>query len=304
MYNAHVPPMTATYSMYSTSGVIMQPQGPPQGGIYATMSSAMPYQTFPQGTPFIITTQSVMFRDMPVQCTCPNCHHVIVTRIQKTSGLLPWLICCVVFLFVGALGCCLIPFCIDGLKVSVHLFNNDRTNTLLDLQDTEHYCPQCATLLGSHRRLWFNLVRWKQQSYFIELCIFSLHTFRWNSIKNCNRRLNCRKKGLAAGDARSTAVSSCPSTHPPAVERERDLCLGHALVLRDDRRWEATWSEESHLHWPNENVVAFCRSSSRSATNCECTADHRRSRNEKDSSPVDERNPLGSIRADWREKSE
>jgi lipopolysaccharide-induced tumor necrosis factor-alpha factor len=124
---APAPPVTTVYSMYSTSGMVMQPQGPP-GGSYTTTSSAMPYQTFPTGSSLVITTQSKIFGDVPLQCTCPNCHHTIVTRIEKSSGALPWLICCVIFFFVGALGCCLIPFCIDGLKVSVDLLDVDRTN--------------------------------------------------------------------------------------------------------------------------------------------------------------------------------
>ena len=58
-----------------------------------------------------------MYGNMPVQCTCPQCHQTIVTRVERKSGLLPWLICGGIAFFGGIFGCCLIPFCIDGLKV-------------------------------------------------------------------------------------------------------------------------------------------------------------------------------------------
>ncbi|CAF1283821.1 unnamed protein product [Rotaria sordida] len=133
-YGSQIPSIPTTYSMYSASATgFLQPSAPI--GMYPTSVMGLPPQAPPIGTSMLIATQSLMFGDMPVQCTCPHCYQIIVTRVEKREGLLPWLICGGILLMGGWLGCCLIPFCIDSLK------------------DTEHYCPHCAALLGSQRRL-------------------------------------------------------------------------------------------------------------------------------------------------------
>lgn len=91
-----MPPMC----MYSSNTMNSQPQGPPIG------------------THMLITTRGVLYGDIPIQCTCPNCYQPIVTRIEKNTGLITWLICGGIILVGGWLGCCLIPFCVDSLKVS------------------------------------------------------------------------------------------------------------------------------------------------------------------------------------------
>ena len=55
--------------------------------------------------------------DYPVQCTCPHCKQTVVTRIEKQSGLLTWLLIGILLLIGCWLGCCLIPLCVDGCKV-------------------------------------------------------------------------------------------------------------------------------------------------------------------------------------------
>jgi lipopolysaccharide-induced tumor necrosis factor-alpha factor len=60
----------------------------------------------------------MMYGDMPVQCTCPQCRQTIITRIEKKNGVLPWLLCGGIAFFGGFCGCCLMPFCIDSIKVS------------------------------------------------------------------------------------------------------------------------------------------------------------------------------------------
>lgn len=53
----------------------------------------------------------------PEPYVCPYCHQSIVTRIEKTNGAMVWLASIGLCLFGFILGCCLIPFCIDGIKV-------------------------------------------------------------------------------------------------------------------------------------------------------------------------------------------
>ncbi|CAF1064144.1 unnamed protein product [Adineta ricciae] len=69
----------------------------------------------------------------PTACVCWNCQKQVVTRVEKKNGLLTWLICggtCLVGCFFG---CCLIPFCVDACK------------------DTVHICPNCSNVLGEQK---------------------------------------------------------------------------------------------------------------------------------------------------------
>jgi lipopolysaccharide-induced tumor necrosis factor-alpha factor len=129
--------MSTTFGMFTTSPTVLQPQALPMGmyttqappmgmyttqsppvGMYAMPGKDMPPQGPPIGTHMLITTQSLIYGDVPIQCICPHCHQGIATRVEKKTGILPWLICGGILLFGGWLGCCLIPFCIDDLKVS------------------------------------------------------------------------------------------------------------------------------------------------------------------------------------------
>ncbi len=69
-------------------------------------------QPLPVGTPVMTTTG-----DYPVTCTCPHCQQSIVTRVEKDTGLLAWLAAGALCVFGCFCGCCLIPFCVDDLKV-------------------------------------------------------------------------------------------------------------------------------------------------------------------------------------------
>ncbi|CAF0873674.1 unnamed protein product [Adineta steineri] len=75
------------------------------------------------------------FSRNPVQCSCPNCRAMIVTRVEQKNGLLTWLLCLFLIIFGCWLGCCLIPFCIS------------------DLQNVQHYCPNCNAFIGEYRPL-------------------------------------------------------------------------------------------------------------------------------------------------------
>jgi hypothetical protein len=66
----------------------------------------------PTGNPMMIIAS-----DYPVACDCPHCHHSIVTKVEKNNGLFAWLVASGLCLAGCCCGCCLIPFCIDDLKV-------------------------------------------------------------------------------------------------------------------------------------------------------------------------------------------
>jgi hypothetical protein len=78
----------------------------------------VPPPAMPMAQPVYVGPSVVIAGDYPIQCTCPRCGKPIVTRTQKNSGLLAWLICGGLFLF-GFWICCFIPFCVDACKVSI-----------------------------------------------------------------------------------------------------------------------------------------------------------------------------------------
>lgn len=68
----------------------------------------------------------------PVQMKCPTCSTDITTEVRDTSSMCMWVISillCSFLLFIFAW----IPFCITGLK------------------DTVHTCPHCKCYCGFHR---------------------------------------------------------------------------------------------------------------------------------------------------------
>ncbi|KAL0992834.1 hypothetical protein UPYG_G00099160 [Umbra pygmaea] len=97
---------------------------------YSTTSPIVSVQT-------IYVQPSVMFGNVPVQTHCPTCAQVVITRLEHTCGIMPWLTCAGLFIFGCIYGCCLIPFCLN------------------DLKDVTHRCPNCNNILGKHKRLSF-----------------------------------------------------------------------------------------------------------------------------------------------------
>jgi len=96
------------------------------------------YSTATQPIPVAYGVQVVPLATVariPVQCTCANCRSVIITRVEQKNGLLTWILCLFLVLFGCWLGCCLIPFCIT------------------DLQNVQHYCPNCNAFIGEYRPL-------------------------------------------------------------------------------------------------------------------------------------------------------
>ena len=64
-----------------------------------------------------------------VYCTCPSCKKATNTRVETRASAMAWILCLIMFLF-GFWLCCLIPFCVDGMK------------------DGNHYCTNCGNSVG------------------------------------------------------------------------------------------------------------------------------------------------------------
>ena len=60
---------------------------------------------------------TVPLSDHPTACICPYCHQSIVTRVEKSNGVTVWLSAAAICVLGFVIGCCLIPFCIDEMKV-------------------------------------------------------------------------------------------------------------------------------------------------------------------------------------------
>ncbi|KAF7691060.1 hypothetical protein HF521_011357 [Silurus meridionalis] len=82
-----------------------------------------------------VYVQPTAFGDVPVQTCCPMCSQTVITRMEHTSGTMAWLVCAGLCIIGCMYGCCLIPFCVDGLK------------------DVTHFCPNCNNPIGSFKRL-------------------------------------------------------------------------------------------------------------------------------------------------------
>ncbi|TRY78869.1 hypothetical protein TCAL_10651 [Tigriopus californicus] len=111
-YNAAYPPLPPSYEESNHGGYTYSSNAPP------------PAQEAQQ---IVVPLQ---LGDEPAKLKCPQCHQMIKTRVTSSSGLGAWLACAGCAIFGLVFGCCLIPFCIDSMKV----YN--------------HYCPSCNTYLG------------------------------------------------------------------------------------------------------------------------------------------------------------
>lgn len=104
---------------------------------YGATTQGQPYPP-QQGQTSVIYTQPVtvvhMFRECPLRTVCQFCSAEVVTSTYYENGTLTWLACFFIFLFFP-LGCCLIPFCMDGMK------------------DVVHRCPNCNQQVGRYNRM-------------------------------------------------------------------------------------------------------------------------------------------------------
>jgi len=83
--------------------------------------------------PVIVHVEPCQFTHSPTYCTCPFCHEYVQTKVHYQVGGFAVLICFVIILFGCWLGCCLIPFCVDGCKTALHV------------------CPNCKKQIGEDR---------------------------------------------------------------------------------------------------------------------------------------------------------
>ncbi|KAI4833291.1 hypothetical protein KUCAC02_016200 [Chaenocephalus aceratus] len=91
--------------------------------------------------PVVVTTQPLPvpisvthLGDVPGVVRCPQCHHVVTTKVSYLPGRTAWCMC-FLFTMMGLIcGCCLIPL------------------TIKSLQDAHHSCPQCGNELHTYTR--------------------------------------------------------------------------------------------------------------------------------------------------------
>lgn len=120
------PPPPPAYSAPGPHGQgYGQPPPPPPG--YAGSSTVVVTQ------PGFINAR--IFREVPVPMQCPYCQATITTSTSYEVGTLTWIACFVVFIVGCWLGCCFIPFCVDGCK------------------DVVHSCPNCRQTVGRYDRM-------------------------------------------------------------------------------------------------------------------------------------------------------
>ncbi|XP_060063452.1 LITAF domain-containing protein-like [Ylistrum balloti] len=115
-------------------------QPPPPPG-YTQPQQPMGYPTQQSAQHTVIVTnpgyaQPInIFRESPVSMACPFCNAQIVTSTSYVTGTLAWLLCGILILLGLWIGCCLIPFCLNGCK------------------DVIHSCPNCNQQVGKFNRM-------------------------------------------------------------------------------------------------------------------------------------------------------
>ena len=86
-------------------------------------------QGYYAGYPVGYSPELMLSRE-PQYLMCPHCRNQGFTQIQHRSGFGTWLLCSGCCLLGCWLGCCLIPFCVKGMK------------------DVEHVCSSCGSSIG------------------------------------------------------------------------------------------------------------------------------------------------------------
>lgn len=112
--------------------VIPQQPAVTQQPAYAPTSASAPTMPIIQQPRVVVNPR---FTNQPTFCTCPHCNYEGITKIEQSNGILTWVGCCCCICFGGWCGCCLIPFCIQGLK------------------NTTHKCNRCGKFIHLHKPL-------------------------------------------------------------------------------------------------------------------------------------------------------
>lgn len=113
-----------------------QPQPYPRPQPYPVCPGPQPTSTTTIVTqPTTAVFMNATFGESPVSMVCPHCQTHIITCTTYQDGTLTWLASGALCLLCCWVGCCLIPFCLDGCK------------------DVIHSCPNCHARLGTFRRM-------------------------------------------------------------------------------------------------------------------------------------------------------
>ncbi|XP_036067490.1 cell death-inducing p53-target protein 1 homolog isoform X2 [Oryzias melastigma] len=83
-------------------------------------------------TPMVVV--QAMPTDAPGQMHCPHCKNTVLTKTEHKVGMLTWIICGVLGVFI-CWPCCFIPFCVNSCK------------------DVQHTCPTCNNVLHLYKRM-------------------------------------------------------------------------------------------------------------------------------------------------------
>lgn len=111
---------TPAYPVFKCAASVTDPSVP----LNSTTGTSLPGQSsVPFGQAYFLTSQ-------PVYIVCVNCGQHAYTKTDPESGLFTYLACFSIALCGAFCGCCLIPFCIEECK------------------DTVHYCQNCNLKLG------------------------------------------------------------------------------------------------------------------------------------------------------------
>ncbi|CAF0796209.1 unnamed protein product [Adineta ricciae] len=178
--------------LYPTEGKSNAPPPSYSQSTYSSPTVSMPLAGYPP-------TATITYGQIPIQCTCPYCRHVIVTRTETKTGVVPWIACLIIGCAGAFCGCCLIPFCIRSLK------------------DTEHYCPSCQHYLGVG-------------SVINQIKIFQLHRL----YQGYNVDMNCFSRRWISSNQNqpiSAKVSSIRSYLTTYIEQRRKQVQKHDIRL-------------------------------------------------------------------------
>ncbi|XP_067260886.1 lipopolysaccharide-induced tumor necrosis factor-alpha factor homolog [Chanodichthys erythropterus] len=113
------------------------PQPGPQTAPYQTPQygyGAPPTTAQPTMIPVVTQMTTMNLTDVPGRIICPHCMTEVLTEIEYINGLLTWLICGGLALFICWF-CCCIPFCVDACK------------------DVKHTCPNCKNVIRLYKRI-------------------------------------------------------------------------------------------------------------------------------------------------------
>lgn len=120
-------------------GYAPPPGQPPMQGYAPYPQQPMPQQQGHTHNTVVVTQPAITvvqtFRESPVHTNCPHCRAEVVTGIHYESGTFSWVVCCILWWIGCGLGCCLIPFCVDGCK------------------DVVHTCPNCQQQVARWSRM-------------------------------------------------------------------------------------------------------------------------------------------------------